>query len=228
MSEAGGHASDGQDGLGFVRRVRVGSTKAPKIEAVRSALVGFVSGVEVDGVDVESGVSEQPVGLDEIAAGARNRARRALDVSGARECDLGIGIEDGLVELSLGGQTEVLNIGCACVTDGERESLGLSSGFAYPPACTAPALREREDIGSVFDRLWHVYRPDGEGPPGAGIGNIGKLTMGVLPRSEYGRHAVVCALVKFLHPNLYFGESTGSSEQADSVESPPVVQRGIA
>ena len=34
-------------------------------------------------------------------------------------------------------------------------------------------------------------------------GNIGKLTLGVLPRSDYARHAVLCALVSFLHPDLY-------------------------
>lgn len=229
MSEPVGRASDQRGALGHVRRVRVGSAKEPKIEAVRSALAAFVSGVEIEGVSVESGVPEQPVGLDEIAAGARNRARRAFEGGGGRDIDLGFGIEDGLVELSLGGHSEVLNIGCALVTDGRRESLGLSSGFAYPPDCTAPALLRREDIGSVFDRLWRDYRGTGDGsgtvePSGAGIGNIGKLTLGVLPRSEYGRHAVICALLKFLHPSLY----AGSNEATVEVASSPIGQRGVA
>jgi inosine/xanthosine triphosphatase len=203
--------------LGCVSRVRVGSQKAPKIEAVRSALEAFTTGVDVQGVAVESGVPEQPVGLDEIAAGARNRARRALDAPG-EPCDLAFGIEDGLVEVALGGRAEVFNIGCAFVTDGQRESLGLSSGFAYPPDCTAPALEQRADIGTVFDRLWREYDVEAsasEEPSGAGAGNIGKLTFGVLPRSEYGRHAVVCALVRFLHPSLYFDvESSGQRGSA--------------
>jgi len=218
-------ARDVRHGLGHVTRVRVGSAKEPKIEAVRSALAAFVRGVEVLGAGVESGVSEQPVGLEEIAAGARNRARRALEAS-AEPCDLGFGIEDGLIELPLAGRAETLNVGCAFVTDGHRESIGLSSGFSYPPACTADALRTREGIGDVFDRLWRGYRgsdalASGEAPSGAGIGNIGKLTLGVLPRSEYGRQAVVCALVRFLHPSLYFDAS-------DAPPSGRVAQRGVA
>jgi len=229
VSEAVGQASDE---LRYVKYVRVGSAKVPKIDAVRSALAAFVSGVEIEGVAVESGVSEQPVGLDEIALGARNRACRALEVAGGTRCDLALGIEDGLVELSLGGRPEVLNIGCAFVTDGCREAFGLSSGFAYPPDCTAPALAGGEDIGSIFDRVWSAYRPApaahggeaGREPPGAGVGNIGKLTLGALPRSEYGRHAVVCALVKFLHPSLYFG----SNDEAPPPASSSVAQRGVA
>jgi inosine/xanthosine triphosphatase len=189
--------------------VRVGSQKAPKVEAVRSAFAPFVPDVVVVGVEVESGVSEQPVGLEEITAGARNRGRRAFELPGP-PCDLAVGIEDGLVEVTLDGVAEVFNIGCAFVTDGRRESIGLSSGFAYPPECTVPALAQRVDIGTVFDRLWQRY--DGgdpsDAPSGAGIGNIGKLTLGVLPRSEYGRQAVVCALVRFLHPSLYFDTAT--------------------
>jgi inosine/xanthosine triphosphatase len=210
--------------LGHVTRVCVGSAKAPKIEAVRSAVEAFAPGVVVEGVAVDSGVPEQPVGLDEIATGARNRARRALAASGS-PCELAFGIEDGLIEVTLGGAISVFNVGCALVTDGVRESIGLTSGFAYPPDCTTPALERRADIGSVFDRVWRDYRlasgdrpasgngPEDEAPSGAGPGNIGKLTLGVLPRSEYGRHAVVCALVRFLHPSLYFAEESGAADR---------------
>jgi len=41
------------------------------------------------------------------------------------------------------------------------------------------------------------------------MGNVGKLTAGVLPRSEYARHAVLCALVAFLNPDLYPASGTG-------------------
>jgi non-canonical (house-cleaning) NTP pyrophosphatase len=41
------------------------------------------------------------------------------------------------------------------------------------------------------------------------MGNVGKLTAGVLTRSEYARHAVLCALVAFVNPDLYPGRETG-------------------
>jgi inosine/xanthosine triphosphatase len=206
--------------LAAVERVRVGSLNEPKLEAVRSALAPYTSpGLSIEGVSVPSGVSEQPVGYEEIAAGARNRARAAFEGSGESSgCDLAVGIEDGLVELCVdAGASEVMNVGCAVVTDGARESLGFSSGFAYPPDCAGPALRDRTPIGDLFDRYWARHRgsasagPGGDGsakpedalPSARTSGNIGKLTLGVLERSDYGRHAVLCALVRFLNPSLY-------------------------
>jgi non-canonical (house-cleaning) NTP pyrophosphatase len=117
------------------------------------------------------------------------------------------GIEDGLVALPPGAASvegEHVNIGCAVVTDGERFSLGFSSAFAYPPEVSLPAVRDREPIGALFDRLWRERRGafDRRPQPRA-AGNVGKLTAGVLPRSEYARHAVLCALVAFINPDLY-------------------------
>jgi inosine/xanthosine triphosphatase len=199
--------------LARIASARVGTLNAPKIEAVRAALTPYAPDVVVEGVEVSSGVSEQPVGWDEIVTGARNRARGAW-ASGT--CDLAVGIEDGLFELVLpdGGEREVLNVACACVVAGSHESLGFSSAFAYPPSCVEPALAERVPIGDVFDRVFReVAGPDSPdqgdsgGPSGLGTGNIGKLSRGVLTRSDYGRHAVLCALVRFLHPALYDRES---------------------
>lgn len=185
------------------RCVRVGTRNVPKLEAVRAAVGAYASRVEVRGADVGSGVSEQPVGLEEIARGARNRAVAAFE---AGDCDAGVGIEDGLALLAGLEDRGALNVGCAVVWDGCRDSLGLSSGFAYPPACVAPALTGRQPIGDLFDAFWRSRRPAdraGSAPSGISIGNIGRLSGGVLPRSEYARHAVLCALVPFLQPDLY-------------------------
>jgi inosine/xanthosine triphosphatase len=189
-----------------VQRVRVGSTSRSKLEAVRSALASYVEGVEIEGVAVASGVPEQPLGFAEIIAGARNRARAA---AASGPCDLAVGIEDGLVELP-GVAEPAFNIGAAVVSDGRRESVGLSSGFVYPPGCLDRAVAERAPIGDLFDRLWQAERgAPGFQASGLAEGNIGRLSLGALPRGEYGRHAVLCALLRFLHPDLYFGESGG-------------------
>jgi inosine/xanthosine triphosphatase len=204
--------------LARVERVRVGTRNLPKLDAVREAFVPYAPRVRVEGATVSSGVPEQPVGWDEIVTGARNRAHGAR-ASG--DCDLAVGIEDGLVELIAAQRREVLNVGCAFVTDGALESLGFSSAFAYPPECVRPALADRLPIGEVFDRVFSAYfrqtsrqtsrraerggPPPAEGPSGATTGNIGKLSLGVLPRKDYARQAVLCALVRFLHPALYSG-----------------------
>jgi len=190
--------------LVWVRRVRVGSTSRSKLEATRSALTAYLEHVHVEGVDVESRVPEQPVGFAEIIEGARNRARAA---AASGPCDLAVGIEDGLVELP-DVALAAFNVGAAVVSDGRRESVGLSSAFGYPPACLERALSERAPIGALFDRLWQAERGEPDDSPSAlREGNIGRLSLGALPRGEYGRHAVLCALIGFLHPDLYFGDS---------------------
>jgi inosine/xanthosine triphosphatase len=186
--------------LAELRRVRVGSTNEPKLDAVRNAFAPYAPDVEVVGVDVPSGVPEQPVGWEEIVRGARNRARLAR---ASEPCDLGVGLEDGLVALPDGeGELRHLNVGCAAIAHGERVWLGFSSSFAYPPGCTEPAVHDREPIGSLFDRFWEERRGEAVART---LGNIGKLTLGVLPRSEYIRHAVLCALVALIHGDLYNG-----------------------
>ena len=186
--------------IASLRSIRVGSTQAPKIQAVCDAFSAYVSDPDVRGVAVSSGVPDQPVGFAEIARGARNRAEAARN-SGS--CDLGAGIEDGLVVLpELAGS--IVNVGCAWLTDGERESFGLSSGFGYPPLCDEEALIHGEPIGALFDTLWQERVDSGASrASGPGEGNIGRLSGGVLTRAEYGRHAVLCALVRFVNPDLY-------------------------
>lgn len=201
--------------------VRVGTLNAAKLAAVRGALGAFSAdprALSILGVDVSSGVPDQPVGWEEIIAGARTRARAAL-ASG--DAELGIGIEDGLVELPVGGmgatarspgspsdeRSGIFNVGCAWITDGDREGSGFSSGFAYPSSCRGPAFHERRPIGDLFDALWRTTRgpsgPDPALPSGRQGGNIGQLTQGRLERSAYGGQAILCALVPFLHVDLY-------------------------
>ena len=195
--------------------VRIGTQNQAKVAAVRKAFETFAS-AEVDlvlvPVEVASGVAEQPIGWDEIKAGARNRAKAAFE---SGDCALAVGIEDGLVRLvgnqgepSGGGSEDVFNFGCAWLTDGEREGVGFSSGFAYPKECLGPAMRDQEPIGDLFDALWQSRRNSSGGPAttapsGRRGGNIGRLTEGGLDRSEYGAQAVICALVRFLHTDLY-------------------------
>lgn len=214
-------------GLEHVRTVRVGTRNAPKLEAVRQAIGAYCAEVEVIGHAVPSGVSEQPIGYGEIVAGARQRARAAR---AAGPCELGIGIEDGLVEIREIGH-RILNVGAAVVTDGRREAVGLSSGFAYPPDCAERALASREPIGGLFDALW-CERAGGSAdaePSALSVGNVGKLSRGALTRAEYGRHAVLCALVQFLHPDLYFASSAEEAPgAAPAARRAPVPDEGTA
>jgi inosine/xanthosine triphosphatase len=180
--------------------VRVGSRNTAKLEAVRRGLAPFFAHVEILGGDVPSRVDPQPLGFAEIVAGARNRARASHSLG---ECDLAAGIEDGLIRVPE-VPTGWLNVGCCALFDGEREGLGFSAGFEYPPHCVAAATASpRTPIGDAFDRSF-TARP-GARDPGPGAGNIGRLTEGALTRADYGAQAVTCAWLRFMHPELYAG-----------------------
>ncbi len=181
-------------------RVRVGSLDRAKLEAVRRGLAPFFDWVEVEPLEVQSGVPEQPLGFDEILLGARIRARQSI---AAGNCDLAAGIEDGLIPLGRSPERH-MNVGCCVLFDGERESVGLTAGFEYPRACveaaTGPA---RTPVGASFDAIFRA--PAGWSEPGSGAGNIGRLSGGALTRAEYAAQAVTCAFVRWLHPELYDG-----------------------
>ena len=178
----------------------VGSANPAKLGAVRQGLTPFFEDLELISVDAPSGVSEQPIGFDEILSGARNRARRSYS-SARGGCDLGVGIEDGLVPVA-GLQSGYVNLGCCVLFDGKQEATGFSAGFEYPEPCIAQATSfQRVPIGEAFDRLF-ASRPR-RFDAGREAGNIGRLTQGVLDRATYGSHAVICAVVRLLHPDLY-------------------------
>ncbi len=181
--------------------VRVGSLNTAKLEAVRSGLAPFFASVEIESSEVSSGVDGQPLGWEEIIAGARSRARGAHRVG---PCDLAAGIEDGLIRIPDEG-VGWINIGCCVLYDGSHESVGFTAGFGYPPECVRRATAiPRTPIGEVFDALYRA--PAGVRDPGSGAGNIGRLSGGVLTRAEYGAQAVVCAFVRLLNPDLYSAE----------------------
>ena len=181
-------------------RVRLGSENTAKLEAVRLALGRFFTSYTVSGCRAPSGVSEQPVGYDEILSGARARAVFAFGEA-AGNVDLAVGIEDGLVPVP-GLATGFANVGCCTLFDGEIFGVGFSAGFEYPLSCVKAATSfDRVPIGQAFDALYRP--PPARRDPGPGAGNIGRLTGGKLTRAQYGAEAVVCALVRFLNPELY-------------------------
>lgn len=169
-------------------RIAVGSTNPAKTEAVRAVCEQAFPGCTVVGVDVPSGVREQPIGSEETATGARHRARAALGaVEGAR---FGLGLEGGVDP-----DGSLIN-GVAVVADDGRENFTWGVRFPLPPAIAARAL-QGEELGPVMDEV------SGRTGSKRGLGAVGILTHGLFTRSEMWRGPVACALIPWLHPALY-------------------------
>ncbi len=123
------------------RRVAVGSTNPVKVAATERAL-----DLPATAVAVDSGVSDQPRGVEQTVAGAENRARRALD--GDR--DLGVGIEGGVAQRP--GVDGLHLVMWAAVTDGDRLGRGSGPSVRLPDG-VAERVRAGEELGPVMDDL---------------------------------------------------------------------------
>ena len=170
-------------------KVVVGSLNPVKVNAVRRAFRLLCDPV-VKGTKVVSGVSAQPIGLQEILLGALNRATQALK---AEEADYGVGIEAGAILADAGP----IEIQVAVISDrSSRVSIGLSQGFMLP-LHWLDELLDRVELEEIVTR--NIGRKD----IGEKLGFIGYLTYGLVTRTELSYNAVLMALVPRLNPNLY-------------------------
>lgn len=170
-------------------RVRVGSRNPVKVEAARRVLESLFDASEVVGVDVESGVPDQPAEED-AWKGALRRAREARG-----DADLGVGIEAGLVRPP-GGAVPFDVQYCAVVDRGGRVTVGSGPGFVHPPRVLDRVVAG-ETVGAAMETL------TGVADIGRKEGAIGYLTEGRMDRRELTEIAVFMAMVPRMRPALY-------------------------
>lgn len=169
-----------------MERVVVGSTNPVKVGATERALADLFE-ADVVGLDVASGVPEQPRGRGETVTGAENRAARALEAdSGAA---YGVGIEGGVA--SLDEQPGLYLVMWAAVGDGERIERGGGPVFRLPESI-AERVRAGEELGPVLDDVL-----DTEGLSER-AGAAGVLTGHAVDRESALAHAVAGAFGPFV------------------------------
>ena len=174
--------------------VQVGSGNPVKVKATENVLNKFYNHIIVSSVHVHSGVPDQPIGLDQTIEGAINRAREAC-IPG---CDLGVGIESGLLETphTLTGYVDMQ--WCA-IYDGDKSTLGVSAGFEYPPSVIEEVMNGKE-VGDVMDELTGVDNL------GQKTGAISFLSQGTLNRTVNTEQCVLMAMIPRLNKGIYFKE----------------------
>ena len=158
-------------------KVAVASKNPAKIEAVSSILKELAMPAEVEAVEVESGVSNQPFSQQETMQGAMNRARNALAVVKA---DMAFGLEGGVHEIA--GRLYLCNWGALADHQGNIWT-AAGAQIELPEAITAQ-LRNGKELGPVMD----AYA--GEFGIRRHKGAIGILTGGLINRSEMFGHIV--------------------------------------
>ncbi len=175
--------------------VAVGSKNPTKVEATRRVFRRAFGRVKVIGLEVNSGVSPQPMSASESIRGAINRAKRAIEISRA---DFGVGIEGGTARLC--GRWFTAGFVAVIGRDG-RISLGTSGWFECP-AKVVEEMKKGRELAEVIGEL--TGRKDVK----EGEGAIGIFTRGHVSRTNLYEHGVWMALCRFLSPQIFLAEFT--------------------
>ncbi len=163
--------------------VNVGTNNSLKVRAVRAAFAAAFpeDDVEVNAIDVPSGVPAQPFGA-QVTAGAINRARAAL-----LDADYGVGIEAGIVGLP--GCEERFSVQfCAIVDQTGEMTVGHGPGYTLPHGVIA-ALESGSDLNLEMSRISGIDEIREK------IGAVGYLSNGLTDRLTITRDAVLMALI---------------------------------
>ncbi len=176
-------------------RIGIGSTNQVKVNAVKEVIADYemFKYAEVVPVETSSGVSNQPLSLQETITGAKNRAKAAYAGN-----DYGVGLESGLFDVP-DTKTGMMDTCVCAIYDGREFHIGLSSCFEYPIKVTEMVRKGTHDITQAFNE--HKLSDDPK--LGAADGAIGLLTKGRVKRIDYTKQAVVMALIHLENPELY-------------------------
>lgn len=105
-------------------KIVVASKNPVKLKATQNILEKIYPAVEVEDRDVDSGVPDQPIGLEVTVQGAINRAKNVF----SPDFDLSVGIESGLLEVPH-SITGYLDLQWCAIYDGEKNHPGSECWF---------------------------------------------------------------------------------------------------
>jgi inosine/xanthosine triphosphatase len=189
--------------------IAVGSTRRPKLQAVREASVAIAAlmcndlMMDVTGYEVESGVSHTPTSRKELMQGARQRAealKENLRTDGTH-ADFYVGVEGGLDVVTENGVRRVFLESWAYVSDGTQGHFGCSGSIELPQALAVEVLTRGTELSVAIDQFaGAVGIRDGQGAWGV-------LSCNLVSRQESFRRAVEVAFAPFYNERMYRGSA---------------------
>jgi len=188
-----------------IERIAPGSDRAAKIMSVRAAVARVA---EIDSAWRDANVVARPVRTDapamplndwELMSGARQRALavRQILVDQKLDADLYVGLEGGFHSISVEGEWHTFLRGWAFVTDGERESFGMSPSIEVPDAIVKDVIQGKRELGIVIDDFAGIR--DVRSKQGA----WGVLSRDLLTRSMSFEAALIAAFAPFYNAAMY-------------------------
>lgn len=165
-----------------------------KIEGAKRALNYYFKDVEIEGIPVNSDVSEQPVN-DEVYIGAKNRVKNLKEYCKQNniKADLYLSIESGITN-SL-GRWMITNI--AIIEDNNKfESYGTSPSFPVPDRLVNDVINT--NLSEVMN---NVFTKDDERHNKCG--GIQILTHEKITRIDLTESAFIMALTKYINGEIW-------------------------
>ncbi len=189
-------------------RVAVGSTRIPKVEAVREALGIFAAALAPDAsealdiysYDVSNGAPAMPLSVEQLMRGAKGRVENLiLQLKRERaEADFYIGLEGGfhVVDFDV-ARRQIFLESWAYVSDGHQGYYGHGGGVFVPPRLSSPVVDRGIELGIVIDRF--TEESDIRSKQGA----WGVLTRDILTRRHSFVIALIAAFAPFYNPQAF-------------------------
>lgn len=174
-------------------KVLIGTNNNGKVKGAKQAFEKFYDNVEVVGVSVASGVSDEPVN-DEIYQGARNRVNNLVEYAKNNnvEADFFIGVESGITNKL--GKWCIIQIAVIKDKNG-YESFGTGLAFPVPNKYVKEIIDT--DLGIVMDKIFNGNGLKNE------KGGISYLTKDVVTRYDLTRDAFIMALTEFINGDVW-------------------------
>ena len=184
--------------------IAVGSTRKPKLAAVREAVAGMSdllaadTSIEIVGVEVESGVNHTPLSCEESMRGARQRAEWLQQVAKqeAKPWNYFVGLEGGLALIE-DGERRVFLESWAYVSDGTRGHFGRSGAVELPEALAEEVFVRGTELSLAIDQF------AGEAGIRDAQGAWGVLSANRITRQEAFRVALIAAFAPFFNSPMY-------------------------
>ncbi len=170
-------------------KILIGTNNKGKIQGAKEAFAEFFDDVEIEGINVESNVPDEPIDLD-IYNGAKNRVENIIKLG--YKADFYIAIESGITNLL--GKYVIIN--SAVVKDANgNESWGFSPAFPVPDKYVDDI--KTRDLGRVMDEIFN------KNDLRSTIGGISYLTHGKIDRIQLTKEAFIMALTQFINKDTW-------------------------
>ena len=175
-------------------KILIGTKNPGKIEGAKQAFERYFDNVEIEGIQVNSDVSNQPLN-EEIFEGAKNRVKNLKEYANKNniKADFYIASEGGIQNLLC---EEWIELNAAVIEDHKGfSSVGISQGFPIPDKYIDEIIEK--ELGTVMDRIFKEHESNKR------QGGISFLTHGEITRIDLTRNAFIVALTKHINEDIW-------------------------